>query len=52
MNNRNYSKLVRGQFFFKSVAKTAFTEHLTAKGKKSLSTRDFCHFLKCDNQTC
>ena len=35
MNNRNYSKLVRGYFFFKSEAKTAFTEHLTAKEKKA-----------------
>lgn len=46
MNNRNYSKLVRGQFFFKSVAKTAFTEHLTAKGKKKPFNKRFLPFFK------
>lgn len=44
MNNRNYSKLVREQFFFKSVAKTAITEHLTAKEKKAFQQEIYAIF--------
>ena len=44
MNNCNYSKLVREQFFFKSVAKTAITEHLTAKEKKAFQQEIYAIF--------
>lgn len=44
MNNRNYSKLVREQFSLKSVAKTAITEHLTAKEKKAFQQEIYAIF--------
>lgn len=44
MNNRNYSKLVREQFFFESVAKTTITEHLTAKEKKAFQQEIYAIF--------